>query len=62
MIAGWSNGLVGYTPTRRATATGGYEVDDAHRWYGHHAPWTPVSGDNLRAAALNSIGELFGDD
>lgn len=62
MIAGWSNGLVGYTPTRRATATGGYEVDDAHRWYGHHAAWDPVSGDNLRAAALNSIGQLFGDD
>ena len=37
MVAGWSNGLVGYTPTRRATATGGYEVDDAHRWYGHPA-------------------------
>lgn len=61
MIAGWSNGLVGYTPTRRAMATGGYEVDDAHRWYGHHAPWDPVSGDNLRSAALNSIGRLFAD-
>lgn len=62
IVAGWSNGLVGYTPTRRATATGGYEVDDAHRWYGHHAPWAPVSGDNLRTAALNSISQLFGDD
>ncbi|MCY3957914.1 MAG: hypothetical protein OXG65_06440 [Chloroflexi bacterium] len=62
MVAGWSNGLVGYTPTRRATASGGYEVDDAHRWYGHHAPWHPVSGDNLRAAALNSISLLFGDN
>ena len=61
MIAGWSNGLVGYTPTRRAMATGGYEVDDAHRWYGHHAAWDPVSGDNLRAAALNSLSQLFGD-
>ncbi len=61
MIAGWSNGLVGYTPTRRAMATGGYEVDDAHRWYGHHAAWDPVSGDNLRAAALKSIGKLYAD-
>ena len=59
IVAGWSNGLVGYTPTRRATATGGYEVDDAHRWYGHPAAWDPVSGDNLRAAALKSIGQLF---
>ena len=59
MVAGWSNGLVGYTPTRRATATGGYEVDDAHRWYGHPATWNPASGDNLRAAALKSIGQLF---
>ncbi len=62
MIAGWSNGLVGYTPTRRAMATGGYEVDDAHRWYGHHAAWNPVSGDNLRAAALDSISQLYGDN
>ena len=62
VIAGWSNGLIGYTPTRRAMATGGYEVDDAHRWYGHHAAWDPVSGDNLRAAALDSISRLFGDD
>ena len=61
VVAGWSNGLVGYTPTRRATATGGYEVDDAHRWYGHPATWDPVSGDNLRSAALNSIGQLFAD-
>ena len=61
MVAGWSNGLVGYTPTRRAMATGGYEVDDAHRWYGHPAAWDPVSGDNLRAAALDSIGQLFAD-
>ena len=62
IVAGWSNGLVGYTPTRRAMATGGYEVDDAHRWYGHPAAWDPVSGDNLRAAALNSIGQLFPAD
>ena len=61
-VAGWSNGLVGYTPTRRAMATGGYEVDDAYRWYGHPAAWDPVSGDNLRAAALNSIGQLFPAD
>ena len=62
VVAGWSNGLVGYTPTRRAMATGGYEVDDAYRWYGHPAAWDPVSGDNLRAAALNSIGQLFPAD
>jgi hypothetical protein len=62
MVAGWSNGLVGYTPTRRAMATGGYESDDAHRWYGHHAAWDPVSSDNLCAAALESIGLLFAND
>ena len=62
VVAGWSNGLVGYTPTRRAMATGGYEVDDAYRWYGHPAAWDPISGDNLRAAALNSIGQLFPAD
>ncbi len=59
MLAGWSNGLVGYTPTRRAMQSGGYEVDDAHRWYGHPAAWDPVSGDNLRAAACAAVARTF---
>ncbi len=59
MIAGWSNGNWGYLPTRRATAHGGYEVETAHRWYQQPTAWDPASGDTLRAAAREAIGELF---
>jgi len=60
MLAGWSNGLWGYVPTRRAAASGGYEVVDAHRWYGHPVAWDPASGDRLRVAALAAIDRAFG--
>lgn len=59
MIAGWSNGTWGYVPTRRAAARGGYEAEQAFRRYELPAPWHPVSGDNLRAAALEATGRLF---
>ena len=59
MVASWSNGLFGYTPTRRAVQHGGYEVETAFRIYGHPAAWDPISGDNLRAAARAVACSLF---
>jgi len=31
---GYSNGLLGYVPTADAYALGGYEVNDAYRYFG----------------------------
>ena len=59
MIAGWSNGNLGYVPTRRAFARGGYEAETAFRWYAQTAPWHPIGGDNLRLAALDATARLF---
>ena len=59
MVACWSNGLFGYTPTRRAVERGGYEVEWAFKNYGHPAAWDPISADNLRAAALNATQSLL---
>ena len=59
MVAGWSNGNFGYTPTRRAVAHGGYEAESAFMIYGHPAAWDPISGDNIRAAAQTAISSLF---
>ena len=59
MVASWTNGLFGYTPTRRAVEHGGYEVETAFRIYGHPAAWDPISGDNLRAAAHSAACSLF---
>lgn len=34
LVIGYANGNVGYLPTREAFLHGGYEVDDAHKFYG----------------------------
>ena len=59
MVASWSNGLFGYTPTRRAVEHGGYEVETAFRIYGHPAAWDPISGDNVRDATQAAARRLF---
>ena len=59
MVAGWSNGNFGYTPTRRAVEHGGYEVETAFRIYGHPAAWDPISSDNVRAAVQTAARSLF---
>ena len=59
MIAGWSNGNLGYVPTRQAFERGGYEAETAFRWYAQSAPWHPISGDNLRLAALDATARVF---
>jgi hypothetical protein len=43
MIAAYSNGLVGYLPTREAKERGGYGATRAHRFFPESL--TPISGD-----------------
>jgi len=37
-VAGFANGVIGYLPTASAHLEGGYEVDNAPRYYGYTAP------------------------
>jgi neutral ceramidase len=37
MICGYSNGTLGYIPSRKAVQEGGYEVSDAYKLYGFPA-------------------------
>jgi len=39
IVAGYSDGVPGYLPTSAAYTEGGYEVEDAHRYYGMPAPF-----------------------
>lgn len=48
-IAAYSNGNCGYLPTRVAYAHGGYEVNQAHRYYGYVACVAPEVGEYLVA-------------
>lgn len=52
MIAGFANGNIGYIPTRAAYAEGGYEVDDAYRYYGYPAALAPEAGEQIVAHAV----------
>ncbi|WP_433674710.1 hypothetical protein [Microbacterium gorillae] len=50
-VLGYSDGVPGYLPNRDAYAEGGYEVEDAHRYYGMPSPFVAGSLEELIAAA-----------
>ena len=55
MVIGYSNGSVGYIPPKSAYKYGGYEVEDAYKFYHHPAPFAPETTDVL---VRNCIEEL----
>ncbi len=58
MIAGYSNGSVGYLPTAAAYEFGGYEVNNAYFWYRLPAPLAPTCAQQIEDAAVAMLGEL----
>jgi hypothetical protein len=56
---GYSNDLVGYTPTRREYPFGGYEPVVAQRHFGKPAPFAPEAGELLVRHALELTADLF---
>ncbi|MGO4582899.1 neutral/alkaline non-lysosomal ceramidase N-terminal domain-containing protein [Arthrobacter sp. 2RAF6] len=58
VVTGYTNGCPGYFPTADEYGFGGYEVEDAHRYYGMPAPFAPGSAEALIQAALELVGEL----
>ena len=54
----YANGSPGYIPHRSAYAAGGYEVDDAYRYYGAPAAFAPEAGEAVVAAALALLDQV----
>lgn len=52
MVAGYCDGCPGYLPPRQEYPFGGYEVQDAHRYYGAPGPFVPGAAEALLEAAL----------
>ena len=50
--------IVGYVPDREAMAKGGYEVDDAWRFYRHPGPFTPDSESRIVETVRTLLGQL----
>jgi neutral ceramidase len=51
LVAGYSGGCPGYLPPADEHAHGGYEVDDAHRYYGMPGPFARGAAERLLDAA-----------
>ncbi len=47
LVAGYTNGCHGYLPTRPAYPQGGYEVDEAYRWYRLPVPPAPGCAERV---------------
>lgn len=58
LVTGYTNGCPGYFPTADEYDFGGYEVDDAHRYYGMPVPFAPGSAEALTQTAIELMNEL----
>jgi neutral ceramidase len=55
LVAGYTNGCPGYLPPREEYAHGGYEVNEAHRYYGMPGAFDAAAVDALEACAVDLI-------
>lgn len=55
MVVGFANDNVGYIPARRAYPQGGYEIDEAYKYYGYPAVLAPEAGELIVATATRLI-------
>ncbi|MBX3015071.1 MAG: neutral/alkaline non-lysosomal ceramidase N-terminal domain-containing protein [Caldilineaceae bacterium] len=51
-ICGFGNDNIGYIPTPHAYPHGGYEVDEAYKYYGYPAALAPAAGQHYVATAV----------
>ena len=55
LVAGYTNGCPGYLPPHEEHAHGGYEVNEAHRYYGMPGAFDAAAVDALEACAVDLI-------
>ena len=55
LVTGYTGDCPGYLPDAEAYAQGGYEVADAHRYYGMPAPFARGSAERLLEAAVELV-------
>jgi hypothetical protein len=59
-VAGYSNDLCAYIPTRRVLAEGGYEAVDSMTYYMHPNPWDPSIEDTILGKTRAMIEQVRG--
>lgn len=60
MVLGYTNNDIGYIPTHQAYETGGYEVEEAFKFYGYPAALAPEAGDHIISAAARLLDHSLG--
>lgn len=58
MTLAYANGRPGYIPHRTAYPAGGYEVDEAFRYYAYPSCFAPEAGELIVETALQLLAEL----
>ena len=58
IVLGYSDDCPGYFPTVEEYAHGGYEVDDAHRYYGMPGPFRSGAAEHLVEGAVEACRAL----
>lgn len=58
LVIGYADGSPGYLPPAEEFPYGGYEVDEAHRYYGMPAPFAPGAAESLTELAVSLAGEI----
>ena len=53
VAAAYSNGLIGYIPSKNAYPLGGYEVDGSHHYFRLPAPFTEDVEDRLVSTSVS---------
>jgi hypothetical protein len=61
ILVGYANGTVGYLPPREEISKGGYEVLEAHKYYGCPANFAPEAEERVRAASIALLERNHGD-
>ena len=56
VVIGYCDGCPGYLPPAEEFGHGGYEVDEAHRYYGMPAPFAPGTAESLAEVAVALAG------
>jgi hypothetical protein len=59
LVLGYTNNDIGYIPTRQAYALGGYEIDDAYKFYGYPAVLAPQAGELVLRTAARLLGGVL---
>jgi hypothetical protein len=55
LVLGYADGVPGYLPTAEEYPYGGYEVVDAHRYYGMRAAFAPGAAERITAVAVGLV-------